>query len=96
MKCPNCKSSNVQSHILVEDKRARNTKIKLIVLLIMMAIAFLISSNNLLIFAIIALVIVIPAGIVVRIILALIPARQKTLFVCNECGNEFEKDDAIE
>ena len=92
MKCPNCQSSNVQSHIITEDKRSRNTKILLCVSLILIVIFFLLSGNNIGAFFISVIVFVMPICMVLKIVLIIIPARKKTLFVCNECGTEFENN----
>ena len=92
MKCPKCESSNIQSHILVEDKRSRNMKIALVVLLIALVIAFCLSSGNMFGFAILAVMISVPTALVLKIVLAFIPECKTIIFVCNECGEEFKKD----
>lgn len=96
MKCPNCQSSNIQSHIIPEDKRSRNTKILLCVALVLLLICFFISRKNLLVVMMCFVIFCLPICVVLRIILSIIPARNKTVFVCNNCGEEFDKDDIEE
>lgn len=94
MNCPNCHSSNIQSHIVTEDKRSRNAKILLAVLLPLLLILLLFTGANLgglLVFFVIFVIFVKPIGMLLKIILTIVPARQKTVFVCNDCGTEFEK-----
>ena len=99
MKCPKCESENIQSHIIVGDKKARDTKIIFGVLLGFIALFCLINlaggNTNMLFLAILGTVFAMPICIVLRIVLMFIPARQKTVFVCNNCGAEFAKSAAI-
>lgn len=93
MKCPNCHSSNIQSHIVTEDKHSRNSKILLAVLLPLILILLLFTGVNLsglLVFFVIFVIFIKPIGMLLKIILTVIPARKKTVFVCNDCGTEFE------
>ena len=95
MKCPHCGSEKIQSHIIVEDKRTRNAKIITCVFLGLIAIMCLISLaggiDNVILPAIVGIFIAMPICLVLRVVLIFIPARQKTVFVCNSCGRKFNK-----
>ena len=90
MKCPNCQSSNIQSHVIVEDKQSRNLAISLIMLLFSIVLCLLLFGNDYTKFLSFGAIIVIVL-IILNIVLSIIPARHKVVFVCHECGTEFEK-----
>ncbi len=91
MKCPNCESSNIQSHIIVEDKVARNAQVVFIVTLVAIVLALVVYKYNPLLiwhYGVYAIALM----VVLNIVLLLFPATTKTIFVCHECGEEFKKD----
>ena len=98
MKCPHCESTNIQSHVIIEDKESRNLKIVLGVILLCIGIPSIISllggDTNLLGSILIGLIVATPICLVLKIVLKIIPARKKTVFVCNECGAEFKQNEA--
>lgn len=95
MKCVNCQSENIQSHIVVEDKKSRNSKILLIIIGIyaLFALISLFSGANFLATVLITFILAWPVVAITKLILVIIPAREKTIFVCNDCGHEFQKKD---
>ena len=100
MKCPHCQSANIQSHVITEDKHSRNTKIMiaavLLPIIILSVIFLMLGETNLFIPIIIGVVIGAPLFLILKIVLIIIPARNKTVFVCNECGAEFKKSEALD
>ena len=93
MKCPYCSSENVKSHVVVKDKKARDTKIVLISVAIVSlpsVIVGMITGMNIALSILAALLITFPLFLVLKLILMLIPAKKEVLFVCEDCGKSIK------
>ena len=93
MNCPKCQSSNVQPYIISEDKKSRNAKALLIAFIGCIAIptlVALIGGEHIGFGILFGIIIAVPVAVVLKIVLTIIPARQKTIFVCVNCGMQFK------
>ena len=96
MKCPHCTSDNIQSHVIVEDKKSRNSTIitgVFVASIILWSLIALAGDINMFLSIFAAVVLALPICLVLKIVLVFIPARQKIIFVCNNCGCEFDRYD---
>ncbi|MBO4979166.1 MAG: hypothetical protein J6D16_02040 [Clostridia bacterium] len=93
MNCPKCQSLNVQPHLISEDKKSRNAKALLIAIIGCIAIPTLVAlsgGEHIGYGILLGIIIAVPVVVVLKIVLTIIPARQKTIFVCADCGMQFK------
>ena len=91
MRCRRCGSTNITTQVIRKDKSARNWFVLLLAaILVVLAVAW--SSREFSWTVVLAGGICsIPLLIVLRIILAFIPAGVDTYIMCDDCGKTFKK-----
>ena len=91
MECPHCGSKSFETHIVKTDKQSRNILITLIVFFSIIGIMLIvghIQGNSMINSVIGSFIVAIPVCVLLRIIMAIIPAGHSVVLVCHDCGKQ--------